>query len=132
VINSQRIAATSGAVLALIAASTVTVTDGRSGLTAEKQVIQGAFDMMLADQQVPPSRLTGCESNPMHAQPGSSDPNWTDQMTRFPPGGAVYATPTPGRIGVVTVLGTHYIRATVTALARYICDQEGNIYQLAK
>jgi general secretion pathway protein G len=110
----------------------VTAAAKANALKAEKQTVQTAFDAMLADQHVDPSQLTGCEVNTTQTQPAATDTNWTDQMTAFPPGGAAYATPNPSATGVVTVLATHYLRQTVTPSAKYICDQQGNVYQLAK
>jgi hypothetical protein len=133
--NSQRIAAASGAALVLaVAVGWFHIVNDDSVLTlkAEKQTVQAAFDAMVADQHVDLSRLTGCEANTSHTQPATTDRNWTDQMTAFPPGGAVYAATNQNGIGRVTVLATHYLREAVTPSARYICDQEGNIYQLAK
>jgi hypothetical protein len=133
--NSQRIAAASVAALVLALATGFQVVNGPDAmftLKGEKQTVQTAFDAMMADQHVDPSQLTGCPNNPSQTQPANNDPAWTDNMTAFPPGGAVYATPNPSATGAVTVLATHYLQKTLTPSAKYVCDRDGNVYQLAK
>jgi hypothetical protein len=53
-------------------------------------------------------------------------------MTNFPNGAATYTPPNPATGGVLTVLATHYLRERTTQSAKYACDVDGNIYQVAK
>ena len=120
----------------------VTAAAKSNALKAEKQVIQGAFDAMLQDQHVDPAQLTGCvhvkgagdpANYPINLYVSAANPGpFTDNMQAFPPGGAAYAPPDPTTGGVVTDLATHYIREATTPSARYACDQEGNVFQVAK
>jgi prepilin-type N-terminal cleavage/methylation domain-containing protein len=100
----------------------------------ELQIVQAAFDTMLADQQiqsgvtVSPAANPGAPTGPL-ASPGVCTTSPTNDMTAFPPGGVQYkgaADPASG--GAVTVLATHYLRQTKTAYL-YTCDGFGTITQ---
>lgn len=100
----------------------ITATARKNALAAEKQTVQLAFDAMLHDQHVDPSGLAakGC------------DGTYTDNMKKFPSGGADYAAPVSTTDGKVTVLATHYLRDTTTSSAKYACDADGNVLQQPK
>jgi prepilin-type N-terminal cleavage/methylation domain-containing protein len=121
----------------------ITSTARKNALAAERQTIQTAFDAMLHDQHVDPGQLAGVPPDPTRGtakfcDPVKTDPatmRYWDDMTNFPPGGALYSEPNPatgGAGGTVTVLATHYLREAKTASAKYACDTDGNIFQQPK
>ncbi len=92
----------------------------------ELQIVQAAFDAMLADQQVEsgvqvsPSPLT--PTGPLvTACVGPA----TNRMDAFPPSGNAYTAPDTT---LVTFLATHYLRQATTAY-KYSCDGFGTITQ---
>jgi prepilin-type N-terminal cleavage/methylation domain-containing protein len=94
----------------------------------ELQIVQAAFDAMLADQQVQSGVTVNPAPNP--ATPTgplvdacAGDP--TNRMDAFPPKGNAYTGPDTT---LVTFLATHYLRQAATAY-KYSCDGWGTITQ---
>jgi prepilin-type N-terminal cleavage/methylation domain-containing protein len=92
----------------------------------ELQIVQAAFDAMLADQQV----KSGVDNSGATPAPTGllvaaclGDP--TNQMGAFPPHGNAYIAPDTT---LPTYLATHYLRQAATEY-KYSCDGYGNIAQ---
>jgi prepilin-type N-terminal cleavage/methylation domain-containing protein len=92
----------------------------------ELQIVQAAFDAMLADQQV----QSGVQVSPSPLTPtgplvAACQGDATNQMGAFPPKGNPYTGPDTT---AVTFLATHYLRQATTAY-KYSCDGFGTITQ---
>ena len=103
----------------------VTTINDRADRQAEYQTIQTAFDAMLGDQQVDPSRLAA-DCTYIYNSASPSTTGFTSNMFNFPVGGAKYTAPGSRAL---TVLATFYTRQPTTQF-QYACDTNGNVYQL--
>ena len=116
-----------GVLAAIVSISLLGVTSNArtKARQTEYQTIQTAFDAMLGDQQVDPSKLAAdCTYIYNSATPSTT--GFTNNMLNFPVGGAKYTA--PGSL-VITVLATFYTRQPTTQY-QYACDANGNVYQL--
>ncbi len=91
----------------------------------ELQIVQAAFDAMLADQQVKSGVDTATPPNPTGELVAACVGDATNHMDVFPPKGNAYTGPDTT---LVTFLATHYLRQSTTAY-KYSCDGFGTITQ---
>jgi prepilin-type N-terminal cleavage/methylation domain-containing protein len=91
----------------------------------ELQIVQSAFDAMLADQQVKSGVDPITPANPTGPLVAACVGPATNQMDAFPPKGNPYTGPDTTQ---VTYLATHYLRQALTTY-KYTCDGFGTLTQ---
>jgi general secretion pathway protein G len=93
----------------------------------ELQIVQSAFDAMLADQQIKSGvDNTGAAPAPTGLLVAACQGDATNHMDAFPPKANAYAGPDTT---FPTFLATHYLRQATTAY-KYSCDGFGTITQI--